>query len=79
LSSLASPRLRSPKTLSIPEAGWRYYRLGRNASYEAAKRGYIPVIKIGTRRMRVSVALMERKLVEFGTNEPNDALRRQVV
>jgi len=35
------------KTLSVPEAGRIYFDLGVNASYEAAKRGDIPVIKIG--------------------------------
>jgi len=52
------------KTLSIPEAGWRYFRLGRNASYEAAKRGDIPVIKLGAKKKRVPVIAMERKLTE---------------
>ena len=27
-----------PKTLTVPEAGRRYFDLGRNASYEAANR-----------------------------------------
>jgi len=27
------------KTLTVPEAGKRYFDLGRNASYEAARRG----------------------------------------
>ena len=38
----------APKTLSVPEAGKRYYDLGRNASYEAAKRGDIPFIQVGS-------------------------------
>jgi hypothetical protein len=29
------------KTLTVPEAGRRYFDLGRNASYEAARRGEI--------------------------------------
>ena len=37
------------KTLSVPEAGRIYFDLGMNASYEAAKRGDIPTIKIGGR------------------------------
>ena len=49
------------KTLSVPEAGWIYYRLKRNASYEAAKRGDIPTIRVG-RLLRVPVASMERRL-----------------
>jgi hypothetical protein len=54
-----------PKTLTVPEAGRQYFDLGRNASYEAARRGDIPVIKIG-RLLRVPVVAMERKLEETG-------------
>ena len=50
-----------PKTLTVPEAGRRYFDLGRNASYEAARRGDIPTIRIG-RLLRVPVVAMERKL-----------------
>lgn len=49
------------KTLSVPEAGWLYYGLSRNGAYDAAKRGEIPVIKIG-RRYRVPIVAMERLL-----------------
>jgi hypothetical protein len=35
-----------PKTLTVPEAGRVYFDLGRNASYEAARRGDIPTIRI---------------------------------
>ena len=54
-----------PKTLTVPEAGRRYFDLGRNASYEAARRGDIPTIRIG-RLLRVPVVGMERKLEEIG-------------
>ena len=50
-----------PKPLTVPEAGRRYFDLSRNASYEAARRGDIPTIKIG-RLLRVPVMAMERKL-----------------
>jgi hypothetical protein len=50
-----------PKTLSVPEAGRTYFELGRNASYEAARRGEIPTIRIG-RRVRVPVVALERML-----------------
>ena len=50
-----------PKTLTVPEAGRRYFDLGRNASYEAARRGDIPTIKIG-RLLRVPVVALERML-----------------
>ena len=52
-----------PKTLTVPEAGRRYFDLGRNASYEAARRGDIPTIKIG-RLLRVPIVALERKLEE---------------
>jgi hypothetical protein len=53
------------KTLSVPEAGRRYFNLGRNGSYEAAKRGELPVIEIGARK-RVPVIALERMLAEAG-------------
>jgi hypothetical protein len=51
----------APKTLTVPEAGRLYFSLGRNASYEAARRGDIPTIRIG-RLLRVPVAAIERRL-----------------
>ncbi len=53
-----------PKTLTVPEAGRVYFDLGRNASYEAARRGDIPTIRIG-RLLRVPVVQLERKLEEL--------------
>jgi excisionase family DNA binding protein len=53
-----------PRTLSVPEAG-RWLGIGRNASYEAARRGDLPVIRIG-RLLRVPVIALERKLSEVG-------------
>jgi hypothetical protein len=50
-----------PKTISVPEAGKQYFGLAKNASYEAAARGEIPVIKIGG-RLRVPVCQLERML-----------------
>jgi hypothetical protein len=55
----------SAKTLSVPQAGKLYFDLGRNASYEAARRGDLPIIKIGS-RLRVSVARLEQMLAEAG-------------
>ena len=54
-----------PKTLSVPEAGRLYLNIGRDSSYEAAKRGEIPVIKIG-RLLRVPIVAMERLLEQAG-------------
>jgi hypothetical protein len=55
----------NPKTVSVPEAGRRWLGIGRNASYEAARRGDIPTIRIG-RLLRVPVVALERKLEEVG-------------
>jgi len=60
------------KTLSVPEAGKRYFDLGRNASYEAARRGELPVIKVGS-RLRVPIVALERMLAEAGTDKAGTA------
>jgi len=48
-------------TLSIPEAGRKYFGLSKNGSYEAAARGEIPTIKIG-KKLFVPVRAMEALL-----------------
>jgi excisionase family DNA binding protein len=53
------------KTLSVPEAGKLYYGLSRNGSYDAARRGEIPVIRVG-RQYRVPIAAMEKILDRVG-------------
>jgi hypothetical protein len=50
-----------PLTISVPEAGRRYFNLSRNAAYAAAGRGDIPTIRIG-RLLRVPVRALERML-----------------
>ena len=57
----------APLTLSVPEAGKRYFGLSRNGAYEAAARGDLPVIRIG-RLLRVPVRALERMLDR--ANEP---------
>jgi hypothetical protein len=47
-----------PATISVPDAGRRYFGMSRNASYDAAARGEIPTVKIG-RLLRVPVRAME--------------------
>ena len=61
------------KTISVPEAGKRYFDLGRDGSYEAAKRGEMPVIRFG-RRLRVPVAALERMLDEARPQKAEDTL-----
>jgi hypothetical protein len=48
-------------TISVPEAGRKYFALGRKGSYAAAARGEIPTIRIG-RLLRVPIARMDRML-----------------
>ena len=51
----------APLTISVPEAGKQYFGLSRNAAYEAAARGDLPVIRIG-RLLRVPVRALEKML-----------------
>ncbi len=51
----------TPKTMSVPEAGRVYFGIGRDSSYQAAKTGQIPVIRIG-KLLRVPIVAMERML-----------------
>ncbi len=48
-------------TMTVPEAGKKYFGLSRNGSYAAADRGEIPTIKIG-RLLRVPVRSLELML-----------------
>lgn len=52
-------------TISVPEAGKRYFGISKNAAYQAAADGQIPTIKVG-RLLRVPVRAMERKLEQAG-------------
>jgi excisionase family DNA binding protein len=53
-------RSSKPATYSVPEAG-RILGLGKNASYEAAHRGELPVLRFG-RKLRVPRAALEKML-----------------
>jgi excisionase family DNA binding protein len=48
-------------TITVPEAGRRYFGLSRNAAYAAAERGEIPTVKIG-RLLRVPIKAVEQML-----------------
>jgi excisionase family DNA binding protein len=52
----------SRRTITIPEVA-KLLGIGRNQAYEAARRGEIPVIKIG-KRMLVPLVALERMLQE---------------
>ncbi len=66
------------KTMSVPEAGKVYFELGKNASYDAAKRGDIPTIRVG-RLLRVPVVAMERKLESAAFLASTDERRRELL
>jgi hypothetical protein len=57
----ANRKAGEPLTMSIPEAGWKYFGMSPNGSYKVAARGEIPVIKVG-KRFRVPIAAMEQIL-----------------
>jgi hypothetical protein len=54
-----------PLTLTVPEAGKKYFGLSRNGAYNAAARGDLPTIKIG-RLLRVPVRTLEQMLDRAG-------------
>ena len=56
-------RLGEPLTMSVPDAGYKYYGLGRSASYAAADAGLIPTVRVRKLR-RVSISVMDRKIDE---------------
>ncbi len=55
--------------MSVPAAGKLFYGLGRDASYQAAKRGDLIVIEVGPKLLRVPVKAMQRKLEQAGEQE----------
>jgi excisionase family DNA binding protein len=48
-------------TITVPEAGAKYFGLSRGGAYQAAERGEIPTIRIG-RLLRVPVRALEAML-----------------
>ncbi len=56
------------KTLTVEEAGRRYFKISRQSAYSAVKKGDIPSIRIGG-LLRVPVAAMERLMLEAGTKK----------
>jgi excisionase family DNA binding protein len=61
-----------PQTISVPEAGKKYFGLSRDGSYRAAERGEIPTIRVG-RLLRVPVRAMERLLDTAGKDRRGEA------
>jgi Helix-turn-helix domain len=59
-------------TISVPEAGRRYFGLPAQSAYAAAKRGDIPTIRIG-RLLRVPVRALEAMLDGASKRAPDAA------
>jgi len=57
-------------TMTVPEAGKKYFGLSRNAAYAAAGRGDIPTVRVG-RLLRVPVKALERMLDAAGQQPPS--------
>jgi hypothetical protein len=49
-------------TCSVPEAGRRYYGVSRNRSYELARTGVMPTIRVGERGLRALPRQIEKQL-----------------
>jgi hypothetical protein len=58
---MTEPTDDAPLTMSVPEAGKKYFDLSRDGAYRAAERGDIPTIRVG-RLLRVPVRAMEQRL-----------------
>ena len=59
-----------PKVMSVPAAGEMYFDCGRDKSYQLAKEGIIPTIRVG-RKLVVPLAAMEVQhacLTQVGEN-----------
>ena len=52
----------TPWTMPVQEAGWKYYRAGKNKSYALAKSGVMPCIKTGDKGVLALPRLIEKKL-----------------
>jgi len=67
----SEPRSRGPYGLTVPEAG-AMIGLGRNASYEAAKEGKIPVLEMGALKI-VPRGLWLKQIGADDAAKPQDA------
>jgi hypothetical protein len=58
-----------PKTITVTEAGRRYFNVCRKSAYQAVTRGEIPAIRIG-HVLRVPVAALEHMMLNAGKAGP---------
>jgi hypothetical protein len=52
----------TPWTMPVPAAGRKYYRAGRNRSYELARTGVMPCVRTGPRGVLALPKQIEKKL-----------------
>ncbi len=64
-AALAAAQAAVEHTISVQEAGRRYFNISKNASYQAAAAGQIPTIRVG-RLLRVPIKAMEKLLASVG-------------
>ena len=64
------PKEKARWVFTVPEAG-ELCGLGRSASYEAARRGDLPVIKIG-RKLLVPIEALRSMLEKAGQSDAED-------
>jgi hypothetical protein len=65
-------------TITIPEAGELLGGLGRSAAYEAARRGEIPTLSLGRKRLVPVPALMRLLGADPVTNGDHEGVTAQV-
>jgi hypothetical protein len=57
-------KIESPFTEPVPQLGKRLLGLGRDASYQAARSGIIPTIRVGRKLLGLSRVLEQRLTVD---------------
>jgi hypothetical protein len=66
------PQATQCRTVDVITAGRDWFGLGRSASYAAAARGELPVIRIG-KRFVVPIVALDRMLEAAGAKKDNAA------
>jgi hypothetical protein len=61
-------------TMSVPEAGRRFFGIGENAAYAAARAGEIPCVRIGN-RIFASVPAIQQMLLDAGKARKTEAIK----
>ncbi len=61
----------SRPTIPVPDAGSIFFGLSRNGSYEAAKRGDIPTVSMGRKRLALVAPIAERLGLHHNLRDAN--------